>query len=321
MTARTRATWILGIIVVALFILRWPIDNYICNPDTWKSTTQKDARGRDLTWRPAQREGMTFFSSILRGGGGTPAVFAMFGGQRYMVANILWNYSDVLFHQQKPYDMIMPLESAVTLNPSFIDAWSVYGWHEAWNLQTYATTDVMKAKWLAAGEQVYQRAVECNPRNPRPYFDLAWLLLQRKGDYFGALATLQAVVEAKNSDGTYKFQPMTKKEKNQIATSDVQDILDRKWDPVKYGRRLAYTYRLIGIMSYNKDQKLARTYFDKAIATYNRNIELLGKDDVSKDNRDQLIAHMNDDAWLAKQRKTMETIRNNYGMPDFEIRR
>lgn len=300
---KRQAIWLITIALI-LFALHWMLDDYVCNPQSWHSSQlAKKGRyqGQYQPWRPPQSEGATFFTSILRGGGGTPAVFAMFGGQRYLVANILWNYSDVLFHKGQPFDMVYPLESAVTLNPGFIDAWSVYGWHEAWNLHTYSTDLAAKWKWLKAGEAVYQRAVDMNPQNPRPYFDQAWLYLQRFGDYQKGLKPLQHVVESG------EFEMMTKKDIDSIVK--FPGLLDRKWNPQIYGHRLAYAYKLNGYFS-----KDPLPYFKKAIATYQVCLDVDPQDDVAIKNKAQLEENMHNTAWIAEQRKTQEQIRINFGM-------
>jgi hypothetical protein len=175
MHARHRSAIIGGLLALALFIAHCPLDDYLCNPATWK-------------WRPSRSEGTNFFTSVFNGGGGTPAVFAMFGGQRYMVANIMWTYSDVLFHQGKLKEMVAPMEATVSLNPSLTEAWSTYRWHLAWNLYGAAEDPIEKQKWLTAGVNVNLRAIKANPDKPVFLFDLAYLYWQREGDYRKALA-------------------------------------------------------------------------------------------------------------------------------------
>ena len=314
MTAN-RSAWWLGILVVVCFLLRWPIDDYTCNPAVWHSTELFKSgpyKGQVMPWRPAQSEGANFFSSVFRGGGGTPAIFAMMGGQRYLVANILWNYSDVLFHQGKPYDMVYPLESAVSLNPRFIDAWSVYGWHLAWNLNTYTKDLAKKEKWLNAGESVYKRAVMANPENPRPYFDEAWLYLQRMGDYDKSLVPLQYIVEGKNDDGKPLFQPIIPDDKKKLIETDYEALHDRKWDPKVFGHRLAYVYKKLGIIHNRKD------YFEKAIATYQLCLKIDPSDVVATSNTNEIKQHMDDQAWIKNEQLTEKTIRKNYGMSSLE---
>lgn len=305
MHARNRSAIVVIIIALVCFIARWPLDNDTCNPKTWHSTSVRDKHHRLMAWRESSRTGTgdDIWSVVLQGGGGTPAMFAMLGGQRDLVANILWNYADVLFHQGKPYDMVKPFESCVTLNPSFLEAWSTYGWHLAWNLNAETQNIPEKAKWMRDGEKVYLRAVDANPDKPKPFFDLAWLYLQRKGDYLEALAPLKYVVD--------NFQPITPEERKQHQATD--PVLETKWDPRIYGLRLAYVYKLLGIVSEDK------SYFDKSLAIYKRCIQL---DPESKDAQrlyKDMAKHRDDSVWLKKQQATMEQIRRNFAMNDINF--
>jgi tetratricopeptide (TPR) repeat protein len=297
--ARDRSAYAIIIVALALFIIRWPLDNISCSTDArvWGGTHPKT--GSVINWRPPATEGTAVFDAIFRGGGGTPAVFAMLGGQRYMVANILWDYSDVLFHQGKPYQMVSSLESTVTLNPTFTEAWSLYGWHLAWNLQTYTTDLAQKAKWLRAGEVICKRAIESNPLRVRPYFDLAWLRMQRKHDFEGALEPLQKVVESG------QFEPLTPTDRKR-ANREV--ISETKWDPRIFGHRLAYVYKKLGIITGDV------TYFEKAIATYRRCLEIDPDDKNGQENMAKLQRDYVNPEWIAEQREIVQKDRERYGM-------
>lgn len=299
------------VVAVILFIPIWFLNGYMSDVETWRSATQKDAYGKPVLWRPAEGEGKNFFDAIFRGGSGTPAVLAMFGGQRYLIANILWTYSDVLFHEGKPFEMVHPQEATVTLNPSFLEAWSVYGWHLAWNLHSYTPDGVLKAKYIRDGETVYKRAVLANPENPLPYFDLAWLYTQRIGNYEEARIPLEYVVYGKDAKGKPLFEPMAKADREQMLKLDIP-AMDKKWLPKQYGNRLAYVYKKLGIVT--GDQ----AYFDKAIAVYELTLKYDATDDAAKDNMERLKASRYDAAWLKAQQMEDATLRANYGMPPLD---
>jgi hypothetical protein len=308
-TQRNRSALKLGLLVAVLFLIRWPIDTYMCSPATWHSQTLRDKKGNLQSWRQPGSEnsdGDSFFSVVFTGGGGTPAIFAMLGGQRYLVANILWAYSDVLFHQGKPYDMVRPLEAAVTLNPSFTEAWSVYGWHLAWNLHTYTNDLAKKAYFLKAGEVVFKRAVEANPEKPKPYFDLAWLYLQRTGAYEKACAPLEAVVYGRDEAGKPLFKAITPDERKR--EKDLDQIRERKWDPQVMGNRLGYVYKKLGIVTGDRE------YFTKSIAAYEYAFKLAPYNEAAKRNADDLRKHMHDDKWLASEKAKEAHHRTQYGM-------
>jgi len=304
---RDRTALLLIILAVALFVISWPLNSQISDPDTWHSQKVKDRDGHLKGWRPPRGEGENFFTVIFQGGGGTPAILAMFGGQRYMIANIMWTYSDILFHQsgdhpEKLYEMPKAMEAVVTLNPSFSEAWSVYGWHLAWNLNAEAKDMVLKTKYLKDGENVYIRAVQANPDKPMPYFDLAWLYLQRMGDYQKAEVSLKYMYD--------NFKPLKRDPKVKIDISPLDE--DRKWDPKTVGHRLAYVYKLEGI--FNNDWN----YIQKAIDVYDKCYQVEPTDTTARDNRDVLKKHLHDAAWMKDQLAKESKIRGIYGMPDYK---
>ncbi|MEI7831671.1 MAG: tetratricopeptide repeat protein [bacterium] len=299
MAQRRNTSILIIIIVLVLFGVRWKMDDFVCNPSTWHSYTQMDKKGHWVAWRPAPKEGRDFFSAVFTGGGGSPAVFAMLGGQRSMVGNILWDYSDTLFHKGKPYDMVPVLESCVTLNPSFTEAWSLYAWHLGWNLYIYTPDQAMRARRLREAESVYQRAIAANPEKPGPRLDIAWFYTQRRGDYESARKYLEPVIYGKNDDGTPLFTMMTINDANK---PDWQK--DTLWAPDQYGRRLAMIYLKIGVLDPHPLGNQAM--LQKALDTYklvNASMPADKQDSVSITKIEQLTKGMNDIVWVSKERQ------------------
>lgn len=238
MKARRRTTIILALVALTVFMARWPLDAYLCDP------TRNAAC-------PKANEGQDFFHAVFNGGGGSPAVLAMMGGQRSAIAGILWQYTDVLFHEGKTREMVPAFEGCVTLNPNFLEAWSVYGWHLAWNLYIYTDNPTLRDKWMRMGEDVFKRAREANPTKPMPYFDLAWFYTQRKGDYAAAMPYLEEVVYGQeNGAPRFTMVPTVEREK----LSDVQREL--RWEPQKIGRYMALIYLKRGVVASGNAQEL-----------------------------------------------------------------
>ena len=290
MPARHRATLILGVLAVICFLLHWSADNYTCNPATFGQ------------WRAKPSEGVDFVQSVFRGGGGTPAVFAMLGGQRYMVANIMWQYSDVLFHKGKLWEMVAPMDATVTLNPAFTEAWSTYGWHEAWNLYSYTDDPIEKKRWLDAGIQVYIRGVKACPSIPMHRGDLARVYSQRQGNIYKAMLVLQPIVESG------KFPPLTPDLKKKYE-NDNEGAADIYWDTYSLGHPLAICYKQLGL--FTGDTR----YLQKAIDTY----RLCEKYDPTSIPRTEGpiadVQHcINDRQYLLSQRKVENDVRRNFGM-------
>jgi len=333
MRARNRSAIFLIILAIAAFILRWPLDDTMCNPKTWGGYNPK---GEWKSYRPPHGEGKDFFSAVFTGGGGTPAIFAMLGGQRYLVANILWNYSDTLFHNGKTYEMVDPLDACVTLNPSFLEAWSTYGWHLAWNLSSEDPDIVRKALWFTSGRDVYIRALKANPDKVLPYFDLAWLYIQRERDYAAALPYLKAVVEPAiddplNPKNKYEFAPLTEKEEKTILSGSTERL--NRWTVASEGNRLAYVYRKLGVVQYGASLKAkqsgdairagelrneCRTNLQHAIRIY----KMVGdpikypKNTISRENAKDVTAHLDDPKWLEEEWLEEYKLQQTYGLAE-----
>ena len=328
MKKNLKSTIILLIIVVVIFAVRWPLDDHISNVKTWGAN------------RPPLGAGTTFFTSVFRGGGGTPAIFAMLGGQRYMVANILWQYSEILFHRGRLFEMVAPLDAVVTLNPAFADAWSVYGWHLAWNIYAYTDDPVQKRKWMEAGTNVYIRAIKENPNNPNFRFDLAWLLKEREGNLRKALNLLEPVVFPRAGDPVFKPRSLEvlariNKENEEIArkmaeahehdencdhddddghnhddfSSDDSWIPTNQWDPNTIGRLLAIVYRNAAVATGDF------SYLEKAIKTYRLLAEINPYDSRSLLIADALEGRLGDKEWMRQQQEENAKIRRNFQLP------
>jgi hypothetical protein len=78
--------------------------------------------------------------------------------------------------------MLPILEGVTQLDPRFLMAWKVYGWHAAYNLHAESVTLIDRRWALEEGIQVLKRAVEANPDIWEMYFELAWTLYDRKHD-------------------------------------------------------------------------------------------------------------------------------------------
>ncbi len=111
--------------------------------------------------------------------GPTTAIIAALGGFRTVAADILWMKVDNLWDGGSWQYIPTLLESVVQLDPHFILAWKVYGWHLAYNLNAESVTTIDKKYWLDKGVKVLERAVDVNPDSWEPRFELGWTLFDR----------------------------------------------------------------------------------------------------------------------------------------------
>ncbi len=114
--------------------------------------------------------------------GPIPAVIAALGGFRTVAADLLWMKVEREWHGGNWWALPSLLDAVTQLDPHFLVAWQVYGWHLAYNLHAESETLVDKRYYLNGGVRVLERAVEANPDNWEMIFELGWTLFDRAHD-------------------------------------------------------------------------------------------------------------------------------------------
>ncbi|HUT74687.1 MAG TPA: tetratricopeptide repeat protein [Armatimonadota bacterium] len=128
--------------------------------------------------------------------GGTVALMAMLGGFRPLVSNLLWLKVDEFWHRGGSgyWRMVGVLQAICEMDPHFIDAWSTFGWHCAWNIYVDAPVKD-RPKWVQTGIEIYQRGIKFNPDRYDLYKDLAWLYHDKLRDYERAIPAWQETLK------------------------------------------------------------------------------------------------------------------------------
>jgi tetratricopeptide (TPR) repeat protein len=111
--------------------------------------------------------------------GPTPAVIAALGGFRTVAADLLWLKVERVWDGGDWWQILPLLDVVTQLDPHFLLAWQVYGWHAAYNLHAAAELKSEKKQYLEKGIQIFERAVEANPNTWEMYFQLGWTLYDR----------------------------------------------------------------------------------------------------------------------------------------------
>jgi len=120
--------------------------------------------------------------------GGTIAILASLGGFRSMASNMLWLKADDYFHQgASGWYKVMPTLRAITqLDPHFIEAWELLGWHIGYNMYV-AAPPAERDGWAQSAIECYREAVRLNPNNWQVQQALAWYYQDRLMDYYKAI--------------------------------------------------------------------------------------------------------------------------------------
>jgi hypothetical protein len=121
----------------------------------------------------------------------------MFFGFRKMAANLVWLEVDKFFHSGMAHRMIPAMQTTVALDPTFVDAYLLGGWHLAYNFTAKMTNtpwslreyDTRNQAWVGQKERYYYEAatflkdgIRKNPREYKIYFDLGYGVYYEKLD-------------------------------------------------------------------------------------------------------------------------------------------
>jgi hypothetical protein len=111
--------------------------------------------------------------------GPMPAVIAALGGFRTVAADLLWLRVEREWDGGNWWALPQLLDTVTQLDPHFVLAWKVYGWHLAYNLHVASETQVDKRRYLEGGIKALEGAVEANPDDWEIVFELGWTLYDR----------------------------------------------------------------------------------------------------------------------------------------------
>jgi len=118
--------------------------------------------------------------------GPTPAVVAALGGFRTVAADLLWLRMERVWDSGNWFALLPLLDAVTQLDPHFVLAWKVYGWHCAYNLNAESETVVDRKYWLDRGLEILQRAVDVNPKSWEMVFELGWTYFDRAHEPYRA---------------------------------------------------------------------------------------------------------------------------------------
>jgi len=162
MRARRAQFWLAALLMLGILLLIIPAQEAI-------------HRARPQLFDPDRKTRPVSAISV----GPTPAVIAALGGFRTVAADMLWLKLERLWDGGAWWALPALLDTVTQLDPHFLLAWKVYGWHCAYNLHAESETVIDKRYWLAKGVEVLERGVEANPNTWEILFELAWTLYDR----------------------------------------------------------------------------------------------------------------------------------------------
>ena len=112
-----------------------------------------------------------------------------------IAADLLWIRADEYWHEGE-WHRAFPLYRTVTwLQPNFIVAWSMGGWHLAYNMYAYTKDPEMKKYFLESGINFLKEGILANPNEYQLYFELGWTYFHKAEDYDSAIRYFRRAVK------------------------------------------------------------------------------------------------------------------------------
>lgn len=107
-------------------------------------------------------------------------VGALVLGFRKLVADLLWLKVDQYWHLGLAERMLPMMETVVTLDPQFIEAYALGSWHLAYNVTVLFHSAEDKMKYIDQGIRLLEKGIKNNPRSAKLYMELGFSMYFRK---------------------------------------------------------------------------------------------------------------------------------------------
>ncbi len=114
---------------------------------------------------------------------GIVVMAALIGGFRKSAANVLWLQSDANWYEGRHYRTVPLARAVVTLDPHFVDAWTVTCWHLAYNMSVEAKDPREAAELIRQGLEFAEQGLSWNATRYDIYLELGWTYYDKLQNY------------------------------------------------------------------------------------------------------------------------------------------
>lgn len=108
---------------------------------------------------------------------------ALIGGFRKSAANVLWLQSDANWYEGRAYRTVPLARAVVTLDPHFVDAWTVTCWHLAYNMSVEAKNPNEAADLIRQGIEFAEQGLSWNSTRYEVYLEIGWTYYDKLQNY------------------------------------------------------------------------------------------------------------------------------------------
>jgi tetratricopeptide (TPR) repeat protein len=117
------------------------------------------------------------------------------GGFKGIASDILWIRADEYWHRGE-WHRAMPMYRIITwLQPHFVEAWSLGGWHLAYNMSVYTKDKKQSQTFIKEGLEFLREGITKNPGIYDLYFELGWTYFHKLEDYDNAVKYFKKTVK------------------------------------------------------------------------------------------------------------------------------
>jgi len=120
---------------------------------------------------------------------------AILGGFRGPAANLLWLKMEHYWHSEEWHNCYYVMRTVTWLDPHFVEAWRILGWHLMYNMPVETKDVEMQEKYLLAGANALKEGIAWNPDIYDLYWELGWNYFDKVDDFENAPKWLRAATE------------------------------------------------------------------------------------------------------------------------------
>ncbi len=126
---------------------------------------------------------------------GIVVITALLGGFRKSAANVLWLQSDANWFEGRYYRTVPLGRLVTTLDPQFVEAWTVTCWHLAYNMSVEERTPDGAAERIREGIQFAELGLPWNSTRYDIYQEIGWTYYDKLQNYARAAEYFKKAIE------------------------------------------------------------------------------------------------------------------------------